>query len=197
MAPIQSIFIPFIKPYWSPELIASYLYESGIALSGKMEVYNSTIDEYEFKSALIEINQWSDTEDAYEFLCSLNFNGSSVLDVSDEYWIIYKEPRAEHLIDLLVGEPTVTYFTNQDYDQYDSMAEEMFEDDANMDEIEKITNNNNNDDDDEEEVATVLDEEEYKDLRYVYDFDELEMPNYPEFGMDDCNNYYQSAISIY
>jgi len=210
MAPIQSIFIPFIKSYWSPELIASYLYESGIALSGKMEVYSSAI---EFKSALIEINQWSDTEDAYEFICSLNFNGSSVLDISDEYWIIYKEPRVEHLIDLLVGEPTKTYFTIHDFDQYDSMAEEMFEDDANMDEIENLINNNNNDnlDDvstttilDEEEVATVLDEEEevaneeeYKDLRYVYEFDELEMPNYPELVMDDCNNYYQQYISTY
>jgi hypothetical protein len=195
MANIQSIFIPFIKPYWTPELIASYLYESGIALSDRMEVYNSTIDEYEFKSAVIEINQWSDTEDAYEFICSLKFNGSSVLDVSDEYWIIYKEPKAEHLIDLLVGEPSVTYFNIQDYDQYDSMAEEMFEDDANMDEIEKDISNNQ--EEENEEVATVLDEEEYKDLRYVYDFDELEMPSYPEYTMDDCNNYYQSAISTY
>ena len=195
MAPIQSIFIPFIKPYWTPELIATFLYESGIALSGKMEVFSSMVDEYEFKSAIIEINQWSDTEDAYEFICSLNFNGSSMLDVSDEYWIIYKEPKTEHLIDLLVGEPTITYFNIQDYDQYDSMAEEMFEDDANMDEIEEIINNNEQEE--EEEVATVLDEEEYKDLRYVYEFDELEMPSYPDYAIDDCNNYYQSAISIY
>ena len=189
MAPIQSIFIPFIQPYWTPELIATFLYESGIAISGKMEVYLSMIDEYEFKSALIEINQWLDTEDAYEFICSLNFNGSTVLDISDEYWIIYKEPKTEHLIDLLVGEPIITYFTIQDFDQYDSMLEELFEDDANMEEIEQ--------EQDQDEVSTVLDEEEYKDQGYMFEFDDLEMPSYPELIMDDCNNYYQTAISTF
>lgn len=191
MAPIQSIFIPFIQSYWTPELIATFLYESGIAISGKMEVYLSVIDEYEFKSALIEINQWIDTEDSYEFICSLNFNGSAVLDISDEYWIIYKEPKTEHLIDLLVGEPIITYFSIQDFDQYDSMLEELFEDDANMEEIEKEQEQ------DQDEVSTVLDEEEYKDQGYMFEFDDLEMPCYPELIMDDCNNYYQTAISTF
>lgn len=189
MAPIQSIFIPYIQPYWTPELIATFLYENGIALSAKMVVYTSIIDEYEFKSALIEINQWSDTEDAYDFICSLKFNGSAVLNVSDEFWIIYKEPKSEHLIDLLVGEPTETYFTIHDFDQYDSMLEELFEDNANLEEIEQELK-------DMDEVSTVLDEqEEEQDFgSYTYyEFDELELPDYPEL-----HNYYgPTAISTF
>jgi hypothetical protein len=209
MAPIQSIFIPYIQPYWTPELIATFLYDCGIASTAKMEVYTSMIDEYECKSALIEINQWLDTEDAYEFICSLKFNGSSVVDISDEFWIIYMEPKTEHLIDLLVGEPTETYFTIHDFEQYDSMLEELIEDNANLEEIEQEFNI---DDDistvlDEEEfnidddISTVLDEEEINidkenDIKngYVYEFDELELPDYPELS----NNYYgPAAISTY
>ena len=189
MAPIQSIFIPYIQPYWTPELIATFLYDCGIASTAKMEVYTSMIDEYECKSALIEINQWLDTEDAYEFICSLKFNGSTVVDISDEFWIVYMEPKTEHLIDLLVGEPTETYFTIHDFEQYDSMLEEMFEDNANMEEIEKELKE---DEDYDEEVATILDEERNG---YVYEFDELELPDYPELI---SNNYYgPTAISSY
>jgi hypothetical protein len=204
MAPIQSIFIPYIQPYWTPELIATFLYDSGIASSAKMEVYTSMIDEYECKSALIEVNQWLDTEDAYEFICSLKFNGSSVVDISDEFWIVYMEPKTEHLLDLLVGEPTETYFTIHDFEQYDSMLEEMFEDDANMEEIEKqLKKDLSKDEYYDEEVATILDDDdvytvldEENDIRngYVYEFDELELPDYPELN----NNYYgPTAISSY
>jgi hypothetical protein len=200
MAPIQSIFIPYIQPYWTPELIATFLYDSGIASSAKMEVYTSMIDEYECKSALIEINQWLDTEDAYEFICSLKFNGSVVVDISDEFWIVYMETKSEHLIDLLVGEPTETYFSIRDFEQYDSMLEEIFEDSANMEEIEKqldIKDQDYNDDVstvlDEDDVSTLLDEDDIRN-GYVYDFDELELPDYPELN---TNYYGPTAISSY
>jgi hypothetical protein len=198
MAPIQSIFIPYIQPYWTPELIATFLYDSGIASTAKMEVYTSMIDEYECKSALIEVNQWLDTEDAYEFICSLKFNGSAVVDISDEFWIVYMEAKMEHLIDLLVGEPTETYFNIHDFEQYDSMLEEMFQDNANLEEIEQELNEDYQDDVstvlDEDDVSTVLDEE--TDIRngYVYEFDELELHDYTELD----NNYYgPTAISSY
>jgi hypothetical protein len=169
MAPIQSIFIPYIREYWSSELIATFLYDSGIASTSRMEVFTSNEYGFEFKCALIEIDQWLDTENAYEFICSLNYNGSTVLDISDEFWIVYKEAKMEHMIDLLVGDPSVTCFTSRDFEQWESLAMEeyeLLEDNNNMDEIDKHIDNDNDD------METLLDEDE----EYYEDDDEDVVP---------------------
>ena len=193
MTPIQSIFIPYIRAYWTPELIATFLYDSGIVAVGKMEIYSSYEDEYEYKCAVIEVGQWLDTEDAYEFICSLKYNGSAVMNISDEFWIVYNQPKMEHVIDLLIGEPNVTYFTLQNFEQWESMAMELEEDDKNMDELEEeleIMDEELLEPLDEELKPLLVQDDEEEFHNYLYD---LELSNFIEMNMSK----YCDAISSY
>jgi len=136
MAPINSIFIPYVSNHWTPELIASTLYENGIAKTSSIKIYKNIILESSVNSVEVKILEWMDTELAYNLIVELlKGDGYGTIYLSDEeFWKIYTTPNN---IELLFNDrPNITSFSLTFYDQLDYMIGELIEDDLNMDEIE-------------------------------------------------------------
>lgn len=141
MAPIDSIFIPYVANHWTPELIASTLYENGIAKASSIQIFNNIVLETSVKSVLIEVLEWMDTEIAYDFILNLRgTDGYATFYLSDEeFWKTYLPADLEKVFEM---ETSVTYFNLRFYDLLDEMENEMLEDELNMDEIEELYLNN-------------------------------------------------------
>jgi len=137
MAPINSIFIPYVANHWTPELIASTLYENGIAKASTIQIFDNIILETSVKSVLIGVLEWMDTEIAYDFILNLNgADGYATLYLSDEeFWKTYLPADLDNIFE--TGS-SVTDFNLKFYDLLDEMENEMLEDDLNMDEIEEL-----------------------------------------------------------
>jgi hypothetical protein len=142
MAPINSIFIPYVANHWTPELIASTLYENGIAKASSIQIYNNVVLETSVHSVKIDLFQWMDTEMAYDFIMNLKaVDGYATLYLSDEeFWKTHLPfVNMEKIFD---EKPSVTNFSLAFYDLLDEMENELIEDELNMDDIEELYLNN-------------------------------------------------------
>lgn len=141
MAPINSIFIPYVANHWTPELIASTLYENGIIKASSIQIFNNIVLETSVKSVLIDVLEWMDTEMAYDFILNLKgADGYATLYLSDEeFWKTHLPLDMDKIFEM---ETSVTDFNLRFYDLLDEMENEMLEDELNMDEIEELYLNN-------------------------------------------------------
>jgi hypothetical protein len=74
MAMITSIFISNLKPYVNAEYIADVLDRRGIAKVSRIAIET---EKSSYKKAWVDINEWHDTEDAYQFIKSLREKAES------------------------------------------------------------------------------------------------------------------------
>jgi hypothetical protein len=146
MSPFASIFISNISNIWSPELISTTFYEAGIAKIKSIILKNNYMFENDTKCAIIDIYDWIDTTEAYEFINYLkNSEYGLIYDVSpEESWNVYKDTNDYKFLynfDIRYGD--ITQFTNEDYkydeveDEDDDKLENMSEVSTLLDEIEE------------------------------------------------------------